>query len=248
MVSKIKKFIIFLFFSFDLFSSEISFQKGVEFYKINDFENAIKEWQLLEKDYKDFRIYYNIGNAYVRLNKIGYAMLYYEKALKLRPDEKRIESNINFLKTKLKDKVEEEQKSPLRKTIEKFYKKLSFKILLYPFFLSFLFINLLIFYYLISPENFKRFFLIIFSFFIALFLISSIFLYHFWYVERNVFYGIGIEDTIEVKSAPMEDATILFVIHEGLKVRAYEEVEGYLRISLPNGLGGFVKKNSVEMI
>lgn len=247
MASKIKKIIIFLFFSFNLFSNENLFQKGVELYKEKKYEEAINQWLQLEKDYSDWRIFYNVGNAYAKLSKIGYAMVYYERALKLNYD-KRIEENINFLNYKLKDKVEEEQKSPLRKTIENFYNKLNFNKMLYPFFFSFLFINLIIAFYLISPKYFPKFLLIIFSFLIGLFLISSIFLYHFWWKERNVFYGIIIDDTVEVKSAPMEDSTDLFIIHEGLKVRIYEEVEGYVRILLPNGMGGFILKDSVEKI
>jgi tetratricopeptide (TPR) repeat protein len=248
MVSKVKKFIIFLFLSFNLFSNEIIFQKGVEYYKEKKYKEAVDEWSKLEKDYLDWRVFYNIGNAYAKLNKIGYAMLYYEKALKIKPDEKRIEDNINFLKYKLKDKIEEEQKTLLRKTIENFYKKLNFNKMLYPFFFSFLLINFIITFYLISPKNFPKFLVIISSFLIALLLISSIFLYHFWWKEKNVFYGIIVEDTVEVKSAPMNDSTDLFIIHEGLKVRVYEEVEGYLRIVLPNGMSGFILKEAIKII
>lgn len=248
MVSKIKKFIIFLFFSINLFSEEEVFKKGVEFYKEKKYEEAINTWLQLEKNYEDWRIYFNIGNAYAKLGKTGYAMLHYEKALKLKPGEKMIEENINFLKYKLKDKIEEEQKSPLRKTLERFYNKLNFKKVMIYFVFSFFLINLIICFYLIFPQNFPKVFLIFLSFLIGFFTVSSFFLFHFWHKEKNVFYGIIMEDTVEVRSAPMDDATILFVIHEGLKVRVYEEVESYLRIGLPNGMGGFVSKSSLKII
>lgn len=248
MASKIKKFIIFLFFSLNLFSNEEIFMKGVELYKEKKYEEALNQWLSLEKNFKDWRIFYNIGNAYAKLGKIGYAMVYYEKALRLKPGEKRIEENINFLKISLKDKIEEEGKSPLRRSIENFYNKLSFKNLLYPFMFSYLILNFILFFYLISPDNFPKFLIFISSFLIALFLISSMFLIHFYYKEKNLSYGIILKDTVEVKSAPIEDSTDLFLIHEGLKVRINEEVEGWVRITLPNGMTGFVRKEDLGLI
>ncbi|MEJ5166216.1 MAG: tetratricopeptide repeat protein [Thermoanaerobaculia bacterium] len=248
MVSKIKKFIIILVFSVNLFSNEEAFKKGVYLYNEKKYEEALNQWLLLEKDYEDWRIFYNIGNAYAKLGKFGYAMLYYERAYKLNPSEPRIEGNINYLKYKIKDKIEEEQKSPLRKVLEKFYNKLNYKKVLVVLVFSFFLINLIIFFYLIFPQGLPKFILVLLSFFIGLFLISLIFLFHFWHKENRVFYGIVLEDTVEVKSAPMEDSTNLFIVHEGLKVRVNEEVEGWIRITLPNGMSGFIKKESLGII
>lgn len=247
MVEKIKEFIIIFLFSFNLFSNENNFKKGVELYNKGNFREALEEWKKIENEYKDFRIFYNIGNCYTKLNKIGYAMLYYEKALKLKKDKK-IEDNINFLKLKMLDKVEEEQTTPLRKTLEKIYKNLSFKKSLYPFTISFLLINLIISFYLLFPSKFPKYLLILLSFLIAFFLISSAFLFHFWYIEKNVHYAIIVYESIPVKSAPMEESTELFIIHEGLKVRIFEEIDKWVRIALPNGMSGFVLKDSLSKI
>lgn len=248
MASKVKKFIIFLIFSANLFSNEEIFEKGVDLYKEKKYQEALNQWLELEKNFEDWRIYYNIGNAYVKLGRTGYGMLYYERALKLKPGEKRIEDNINFLKLRLKDKIEEPTKSPLRKAIENFYNKLNFKRILYPFFISFLLLNLILFFYQLYPERFPRIFLIFSSFLITLFFILLIFLFHFQYKEKNIYYGIILNDSLEVKSAPMEDSTDLFIIHEGLKVKVNEEVEGWVRITLSNGMSGFVKKESLGII
>lgn len=247
MVEKIKGFIIIFLFGFNLFSDENIFKKGVELYNSGKYMEALEEWKKIENDYKDFRIFYNIGNSYVKLNKIGYAMLYYEKALKLKQD-KRIEDNINFLKLKMLDKVEEEPKTPLRRTLEKIYKKLNISNLLYPFSISFLLINLIVTYYLLSPLKFPKNLLILISFLITLFLITGILLFHFWYMEKNVIYGVILNETVPVKSAPMEESIDLFIVHEGLKVRVFEEVENWVRIVLPNGMSGFVLKDSLSLI
>ena len=49
---------------------------------------------------------YNLGNAHYRLGKVGYAILYYEKALKLSPNDEDVMHNLALAKLNLKDKVD----------------------------------------------------------------------------------------------------------------------------------------------
>jgi len=54
--------------------------------------------------------------------------------------------------------------------------------------------------------------------------------------------------TVTARSAPQADGTDLFVVHEGTSVRLWETVEGWQRITLPNGLTGFVPLETIERI
>lgn len=49
---------------------------------------------LVETGYAHAALYYNLGNAYVRLERLGPAIRYYEKARRLRPDAPRIRHNL----------------------------------------------------------------------------------------------------------------------------------------------------------
>lgn len=49
---------------------------------------------LLDSGYASAALYYNLGNAYVRTDRLGPAIRYYEKAKRLRPDEARIQHNL----------------------------------------------------------------------------------------------------------------------------------------------------------
>lgn len=51
-------------------------------------------------------LYYNIGNCYYRLKDNGKAILYYERALNLNPNNKEARNNIELVKTKLIDKTD----------------------------------------------------------------------------------------------------------------------------------------------
>ncbi len=49
-------------------------------------------------------LYYNLGNTYYRLGKVGKAILNYERALKLDPSNSDAKTNLEFVKTKILDK------------------------------------------------------------------------------------------------------------------------------------------------
>lgn len=48
-------------------------------------------------------LFYNIGNAYYRLGNIGKAVVYYERALLLDPNNQNAKDNLDFLSTKIVD-------------------------------------------------------------------------------------------------------------------------------------------------
>jgi len=85
-----------------------SMQAGNEFYKNNQYQLAIDEYdKLINQGYEGASLYYNLGNAHYRLGKIGYAILYYEKALKLSPGDEDAKHNLALAKVNISDKVDE---------------------------------------------------------------------------------------------------------------------------------------------
>ncbi|MCX7611347.1 MAG: tetratricopeptide repeat protein, partial [Ignavibacterium sp.] len=71
------------------------YQKSIELYE-----------KLISEGYNDATLFYNLGNAYYRIGKIGQAILYYEKAKALNPSDEDIIHNLNFVKLQTKDKIE----------------------------------------------------------------------------------------------------------------------------------------------
>ena len=52
----------------------------------------------------------------------------------------------------------------------------------------------------------------------------------------------------EARSGPAESNPLLFTVHEGTTVTILDEREGWKRISLPDGLNGWVPAASVEAV
>ena len=83
-------------------------QSGNELYKNNQYQSAIDEYnKLVKQGYEGTSLYYNLGNAHYRLGKVGFAILYYEKALKFSPGDEDTKHNLALAKRNLKDKVDE---------------------------------------------------------------------------------------------------------------------------------------------
>jgi tetratricopeptide (TPR) repeat protein len=64
--------------------TEDTLQKGNTYYREGAYDKAIEAYEkLVDEGYIGTSLFYNLGNANYRIGKIGYAILYYEKALEL---------------------------------------------------------------------------------------------------------------------------------------------------------------------
>src|SRR4030067_2160060 len=104
------KILIFLFLFVKIVSAgelENLFQKGNEHYLKGEYQETIRIFQsIVEKGYQGKSLYYNLGNAYFRIGKIGLAILYYEKAKKISPSDEDVNYNLAFANSKIADKIE----------------------------------------------------------------------------------------------------------------------------------------------
>jgi len=76
------------------------FYKGNSFYEKRDYAKAVESY-LAASDLgvMSGHLYYNTGNGFFKLEKIGYAILYYEKAKRIMPGDSDLKSNLDFAKS-----------------------------------------------------------------------------------------------------------------------------------------------------
>ncbi len=71
------------------------FEAATEAYGHGQYARAVDGYRsILGAGYTSGALYYNLGNAYVRLDQVGQAIRYYEKARRLRPRDPKIEHNL----------------------------------------------------------------------------------------------------------------------------------------------------------
>lgn len=232
-------------------SNEEIFNQANKFYKDGNFEQARNNYELLiSKGIENEVLFYNAGNTYFRLNKIGLAILYYEKALKLSPLDKDIIANLKYANLQKIDKDVQTEFNPFTKFILFVYNlfsvnsSIAFASLSY-FLLIGLIILLLYSNKILIKKNFLYYGIyIIAPIFIIMTILSAIKISN----NKNLVYGIILAPQVEVKSGPGEDYTISFPLHEGSKIRIKQSQENYYLILLPNGYNGWVKKETVGII
>lgn len=232
----------------NLNASEL-FEKGNQAFKDNKFEESIQFYNaILNKQKVSAAVYYNLGNAYFKLNDVPNAILNYEKSLKIDPNDEDVKNNLELVNLKTIDKVESKPELP----ITNWWKSLlnSNEIdewAMKSIYLSFTALALLILYLFFSGFA-KRIF-----FFSGLFTILLSVIFYFMGSHQRSLHLHGTEaiifsTNVTVKGSPEDDGTRLFVIHEGTKVKILKNLDDWSEISLMNGNKGWVKTDVYKVI
>jgi tetratricopeptide (TPR) repeat protein len=79
---------------------------GNEAYKAGDWWGAIDAYTaILDAGYENADLYYNLGNAYYRIERYGMAILNYERALLLEPNFAEAKQNLALANARTEDKI-----------------------------------------------------------------------------------------------------------------------------------------------
>jgi tetratricopeptide (TPR) repeat protein len=219
-------------------------------YSSEDYASAVSQYEsVLASGYESSGLYFNLGNAYFKLNNIPAALLYYEKAMKLDPTDENIRFNLDLANSRIIDKME-----PLPQFFLKTWWKSARDLFssdqwakngLTVFILGLISITL----FIISRSVFIR----KISFwagvlFLVLMSVSFLFSISGYREYSRQSSAIIFTPTVTVKSSPNEGSVDLFVIHEGTKVFITDLVEGWSEVRLANGNIGWVKTETFRYI
>jgi tetratricopeptide (TPR) repeat protein len=81
-------------------------QRGVQNYQQKEYDSAVTYWERIAAlNPQNVEVYYNLGNAYYRLNKIGPAVLNYNRALRLSPGNKNATDNLALAEARIVNRI-----------------------------------------------------------------------------------------------------------------------------------------------
>lgn len=110
---------IFAWIFFFLDASSQSIAEADSAYNAGNYSKAIEIYNEVKNEYGvSAALLFNLGNAYLQQDDYGNAMLCYQKAKKLDPSNKHINTNIAYLTGKVEDANKAEQKGKRRKVTE----------------------------------------------------------------------------------------------------------------------------------
>ncbi len=229
---------------------EAIFDKGISLYTDGNYKEAIEEWdKLVYSGYTSYDLFYNLGNANFKSGSMPGAILYYEKALLMRPFNEDVKYNLEIARSYITDSFE----SLPELFLVRWYKMVSLIfhsnvwsiISLVAFVAS---LSLILIYLFSIRIGIKKI-----SFLAGLLmLVISVFAISLSY--QNTILTIKKQNAIIFapavtgKSSPDESGKDLFLIHEGTKVRIEDELGGWYEVRLSDGNVGWIPGEALTKV
>ena len=211
------------------------------------YEAQVAENKLINRESP--QLYYNLGNAYFRDNKIAQAIVNYERALLLAPGDSDIRHNLRFAKTRIEDKIDSADSFFINKwirSIQNLYSANTWAIIGVVLFLIFI---IAIGTYMISIQLTLR--KISFYVGMVLFLLviaTNVFAFNQKNKIVNRSTGIVMSASVSIYTSPDAHSQELFRLHEGAKVKIKREEGNWIEIVIANGSVGWLQKKNIETI
>jgi len=220
-------------------------------YTASDFKKAVLLYEQVinEQKLESSALYYNLGNSYFKLTDFPNAILNYNRALRLNPDDADIQNNLNLANAKIQDRIEPIPELFYFRWAKQLRNALSIDTWAICF-LVFLFLSAFgwVFYIIGATVGTKKT-----GFYVGfLFLFFSLFtLALAWsakHYKATVKEAIVFSGSVSVKSSPAESGTSLFVVHAGTFVSITDQVGDWVKVKIPDGNEGWILATDLEVI
>ncbi|PIF00712.1 MAG: ion channel protein [Maribacter sp.] len=226
------------------------FNKATDSYNNGDYQKAIDYYNgILDNGQHSAELYFNLGNAYYKLDQIAPSIYNYEKALLLSPNDREIKNNLDYAQNMTLDAIEVIPETGLSKIYRTLTGFLSFDQWSYVTVISMMFFVLFcIAFYYFKYAMHKRiaFILGIVS------LLISIMTVVLAYIQYNDFMAdqpaIVFDSEVRIKSEPNKGSQPIFVLHEGTKVNVLDELNGWKKIKIADGKTGWIPSKSIKLL
>ena len=222
-----------------------TFIEGTQAYRDGDWPQAIAAFESIAAQGVDNgHLYYNLGNAYLKNDDIGRALLWYERARQRIPDDPDLRFNYDYALTQTKDE-KGLQTSPLLRIL--FF----WKFQLSPASVRWLAVTLNAFFWIglatlaIRRKPLLRPVVVLLALGSILFSATAIFNY---LEASRIRYGVILPAEVSVRSGFSDSATQLFLLHAGTKVRVERESDSHVMVRYTAEKIGWLKKGDVGVI
>jgi len=225
-------------------------QKANEYYTKLEYQKAIDGYnQILKTNMESPEVYFNLGNAYYKTGQYTLAILNYERAKLLRPDDADIAFNLQVANQHVVDSIQELPGLFIVRWWNSLINSRATDTWAWYSIAAFLlFLVMMGFYFFSNTSEIRRI-----TFWTgSILIVLTLFFWSFAAQQKsrlvNHKFAIVMQPTVTVKSSPSEKGTNLFVIHEGLKVKITDKLGDWVEIMLSDGNKGWLPTETVERI
>ena len=231
-------------------STQVLWEKANAFYTTEEYQKSISAYeQILRSGRESAKLYFNLGNAWYKSGNINRAILNYERAKLLAPQDPDIDFNLKLANQFVVTEIEA--------LPQPFFVRWRNRIInLYPADIwagisigaFILFLGLLGLFIFSRITSWKRF---AFWFGILAILVSG-FTFSFAARQKEKInqrkYAIIFCPRVTVKSAPAQNSTDLFLLYEGVKVEISDSLSTWKEIKLSDGNVGWLPDSCIVRI
>jgi tetratricopeptide (TPR) repeat protein len=250
-----KQYIIVILLAFQAIahasvSNDTLWKSAEALYKKGSYKEAVDKYQLLNKSgYRSAALYFNLGNSFFKMKEYSTAVLYFEKARLLAPNDDEIKYNLELTRTLTGDKMDAIEEFFIYRWVRAVINLLPFEYWAWLSVSCFVLSLIMIALYLFARIRIIKvlsFWLAVALFFISLnsFVFASI--QHKTIQQSNT--AIIMTPAVTAKSSPSETGSDLFVVHDGTKISILQKSGDWAEIRLADGSRGWVKISDFEEI
>jgi tetratricopeptide (TPR) repeat protein len=250
-ISFILFLMLFIFSISKAASPETLFGQANQLFLKGDYKNAAASYEEILHSNKMVspELYYNLGNCYYKLTDFPNAILNYERALKLEPGDEDVLFNLRLANQKIEDRIEAVPELFYYRWYNWLHTRLPAGAwgLIFLVFMSFAAAGFYM-YVLSASIGLKKtgFYGALVSLIVGIGVFSLAWSrYQSTYKRKEAIIFSG---SVSVKSAPTETSTGLFLLHAGSKVKATDQLEGWVKIKTHDGNEGWILQDDLEFI
>lgn len=225
--------------------------QAVNDYTQERYEEALNAFSAVEEaGYVSADLYYNMGNCcYKAGHRLGQAILYYEKALKLDPSHEDAAVNLEIARQYTLDRIDTVPEFILLTWVKALRDSLSSNAWAWLALGLFLFTAVMVLLFRFGRSVALRksaFALAVVA--VVFVIVSTVFAFS---LRSAIEAGDGAVVTVpvsSVKSSPGSTDQSLFILHEGTTVKVVDRLGDWYRIELSDGRQGWLEDDDVEII
>jgi tetratricopeptide (TPR) repeat protein len=225
---------------------EDMFKRGNAAYEQGQYQEAAQAYRgLLRYQIHDPIVEYNLGNAEFRLGNLGQAILHYERAKRLDPVDPDIQANLEYAQSLRFDRVEAPRQAAILRWLRAAQNRIGPDRQAWAALVCVWLVAGLLSWCFSRPGGWNAAYGWTLALLLGLLLLSV----SSWYTTIERLEGrrdaVVLDEVVEVLAGPGYNNPALFTVHEGLTLEIRAEREEWFQVSLPNGLNGWIAKESL---
>jgi len=230
-------------------SSKIYREANMAYQKL-DYELSVRLYeQILKGKAVSPEVFYNLGNAYFKTGNTPKAILNYERALRINPDDEDASFNLKMASLKVVDKIENVPEIFYKKWINRIASSMpsgTWTVML--IMLIWIMFAVAALYVTASNVSRKKISFVVLVIVLLLSGVTTLLAAKSHAVSNVDEYAIIMSSSVYIKSSPADSGNDLFILHEGTKVQLLDELNEWKKIRIANGSVGWLKVTEIEKI